>query len=111
MNGLNGFGTMAKEKIDNRPTEKMQFTIEFADNGIILRNPDNEDEVTLALTGGGVHLNNGYGYEIDHSEEYKSIGKKIYDWLTEVAVPEHANDFITTGAELHIIATLNGRKM
>ena len=37
-------------KIDNRPKEKMQLTIEFADNGIILRNPELEDEVTLALT-------------------------------------------------------------
>jgi len=31
-------------------TEKMRLTIEFADNGIILRNPDCEDIVELALT-------------------------------------------------------------
>ena len=31
----------------DRPKEKMQLTIEFADNGIILRNPELEDEVTL----------------------------------------------------------------
>ena len=31
--------------------EKMRMTIELADNGIILRNPDCEDEVTLALEG------------------------------------------------------------
>ena len=97
-------------KIDNRPKEKMQLTIEFADNGIILRNPELEDEVTLALTGKGTHKLEGYGYDIDHSEEYRAIGKKIYDWLTEVAVVEHSDYFITTGAELDITATLNGRR-
>ena len=96
-------------KIDNRPKEKMQFTIEFADNGIILRNPELEDEVTLALIK-EKHKEVGYGYDIDHSEEYRAIGKKIYDWLTEVAVVEHSDYFITTGAELDITATLNGRR-
>ena len=33
-------------KVDNRPKEKMQLTIEFADNGIILRNPELEDDAT-----------------------------------------------------------------
>ena len=97
-------------KIDNRPKEKMQLTIEFADNGIILRNPDCEDEVRLALTGKGTHKPEGYGYDIDHSEEYKEIGRKVYEWLTEVAVAEHSGDWIATGAELDIVATLTGRK-
>jgi hypothetical protein len=97
-------------KTDNRPNEKMQLTIEFADNGIILRNPEFEDEVTLALTGEGTHKPDGYGYDIDHSEEYRLIGKRIYDWLTEVVVAEYSGSFITTGAELDITATLNGRK-
>ena len=99
-------------KIDNRPKEKMQLTIEFADNGIILRNPECEDEVTLALTGkGALQTTEGYGYNIDHSEEYRAIGKKIYDWLTEVAMPEHSDYFVTTGTELDITATLNGRRI
>ena len=59
-------------KTDNRPKEKMQLTIEFADNGIILRNPELEDDVTLALIG----LDEG-GYNVIHDEEYKAIGKKI----------------------------------
>ena len=96
-------------KIDNKPKEKMRLTIEFADNGIILRNPELEDEVTLALTGKGIHRDDGYGYIIDHSEEYKILGRKIYEWLTEVVVPEYADYFITTGAELDIVATLTGR--
>ena len=97
-------------KIDNRPKEKMQLTIEFADNGIILRNPDFEDEVTLALTGKGTHKPEGYGYDIDHTEEYKAIGRKVYEWLTEVAVTEYSGYWIATGAELDIVATLTGRK-
>ena len=97
-------------KTDNRPKEKMRLTIEFADNGIILRNPDFEDEVTLALIK-EKHKEVGYGYDIDHSEEYRVIGKKIYDWLTEVVVAEYSGYLVTTGAELDITATLNGRRM
>ena len=97
-------------KTDNRPKEKMRLTIEFADNGIILRNPELEDEVTLALIK-EKHKEVGYGYDIDHSEEYRVIGKKIYDWLTEVVVAEYSGYLVTTGAELDITATLNGRRM
>ena len=97
-------------KIDNRPKEKMQLTIEFADNGIILRNPDCEDEVTLALTTETTSTSLARVCDFDHTEEYRAIGKKIYDWLTEVAVAEHADYWVSTGAELDIVATLTGRK-
>jgi hypothetical protein len=92
---------MAKE---NRPKEKMRLTIEFADNGIILRNPELEDEVTLALTKGE------WTDSIDHGDEYKVIGKKVYDWLMDVVVEGHAHELICTGAELDIMATLTGRE-
>ena len=98
-------------KIDNRPKEKMQLTIEFADNGIILRNPELEDEVTLALTTETTSTSLARVCDFDHTEEYRAIGKKIYDWLTEVAVAEHSDYWIATGAELDIVATLTGRKM
>ena len=88
-------------KIDNRPKENMQLTIEFADNGIILRNPECEDEIKLAVTGYGDTL---------YDEEYKAIGQKILDWLLEVVVPENADNLIVTGAELDITATMTGRK-
>lgn len=91
---------MAKTK-DN-PVETMRLDIEFADNGIILRNPDIEDEVTLAQV-------KGSGYNIDYSEVYRAIGKKIHDWLTDVAVPEHEDYWVSTGANLHIKAELTGR--
>ena len=89
-------------KIKNRPKEKMQLTIEFADNGIILRNPECEDEVTLALMKGD------WTDSIDHSDEYKAIGKKIYDWMMNVV---EEDEIIATGAELDITATLTGRAM
>ena len=92
-------------KLADRPKEKMQLTIEFADNGIILRNPELEDEVTLALLG----LDEG-GYNVTHDEEYKAIGRGVYDWLTEVVVSEHSGTWISTGAELNIMATINGRE-
>lgn len=98
--------------IDNRPKEKMQLTIEFADNGIILRNPELEDEVTLALTKiveYDPHVSRDR-YDFVHDDEYKVIGKKIYDWLTEVVVAEYSGYLVATGAELDIIATLNGRR-
>ena len=94
-------------KTTNNPVETMRLDIEFADNGIILRNPDCIDEVTLALT---LESADGEGKRTDwHAKEYRAIGKKIYDWLTDVAVPEHADHWITTGARLSIKAELEGR--
>ena len=45
----------------------------------------------------------------DYSEEYKAVGQKIYDWLINVAIEDHSYDWISTGAELSITATLCGR--
>lgn len=98
-------------KIDNRPKEKMRLTIEFADNGIILRDPNCEDIVELALTGKGtIKSMGGEYYAPDHNQEYEAIGKKVYDWLTDVVVCDHKDEIIATGAELEVIATLTGRK-
>ena len=98
---------MAKTK-DN-PVEQMKLNIEFADNGIILRNPYIEDEVTLALTKETLSTSLERFCDINHTEEYRAIGKKIYDWLTEVAVADHAGHWVSTGAKLHITAELTGR--
>ena len=97
-------------KTVNNPKEKMRMNIELADNGIIIRNPENEDEVTLALTGGGVNLNKGYGYEIDHSEEYKAIGKKIFDWLLDVVIQEHEGELVITNFDIDVVATRKGHE-
>ena len=94
-------------KVINNPKEKMRMNIEMADNGIIIRNPDCEDEVTLAMNGGGTRKADGYGYDIDHSDEYKAIGKKVYDWLMNEVVNEHT-DFIITNLDIDIVATCKG---
>lgn len=99
---------MKKQK-DNRPREMMRLAIEFADNGIVLRNLDCEDDVQVALHH-ATRKESGYGLDVDHSDEYRAIGRSIYNWLIEVAAAEHADEWITTGAELDIVATLNGRE-
>ena len=96
-------------KTTNNPVETMRIDIEFADNGIILRNPDIEDEVTLALRTETISTSLERFCDINHTEEYRAIGKKIYEWLTDGAITEHADRWITTGAHLHINAELTGR--
>ena len=98
-------------KTTNNPVETMRLDIEFADNGIILRNPDFEGYVTLALTK-EIPLEVGH-CDIDQTEVYCAIGKKIYEWLTDEAC-NHADHWESTGANLHIIhikAELTGRKI
>jgi hypothetical protein len=92
--------------MNTKPKEKMRLTIELADNGIILRNPECEDEVTLALQGN--RIQNGYDINIDHSEEYMAIGKKIYDWLNGDVATKWRGLWAITGAKLDITATLTG---
>lgn len=96
---------MAKIDIDNRPKEKMQLTIEFADNGIILRNPECEDEITLVLTRPGTGDN-----ELD--DEYNAIGKKVYEWMMDAvadSIDSRHEFYIVTSVDLEITATLNGK--
>lgn len=89
----------------NYPKEKMKLNIELADNGIILRNPHCEDDVFVAVTSEAKTIYD----EQDFVNEYKAIGKKVYDWLQNEVIPEHENDFIITNFDLDIIATCKGR--
>lgn len=91
-------------KVTNNPKEKMRMNIELADNGIIIRNPDEEDEVTLAITSND-YINRD---EHDLKNEYQAIGKKIYDWLLNVVIEDHT-DFIITNFDIDITATCKGR--
>ena len=93
-------------KIVNNPKEKIRMNIELADNGIIIRNPDSEDEITLAIT-----ERYGSDYKPDLSNEYKAIGQKIYDWLLDVVIQEHDTDLIITNFGIDITATCKGRPM
>ena len=80
-------------KVTSNPKEKMRMNIELADNGIIIRNPENEDEVTIAL----------------EKSEPRAIGQKIFNWLETVA-HDHKNDFIITNIDIDITATFTGRE-
>lgn len=75
--------------------EKMRMNIEMADNGIIIRNPECEDDVKLATSG---------------ANEYKSIGKKVYDWLMDVVMQKHKNELIITNFDIEVVATCKGRE-
>ena len=90
-------------KVTNNPKEKMRMNIELADNGIIIRNPDEEDEVTIAQTALNFH-------EKDNINEYQAIGKKMYDWLMDVVIQYHT-DFIITNFDIDVVATCKGRPM
>ena len=94
------------EKTVNNPKEKMRMNIELADNGIIIRNPDCEDDITLAITSEVRTIYN----ERDLSNEYKAIGKKIYDWLLDVVIQEHESDLIITNFDIDVVATCKGRE-
>ena len=80
----------------------MRINIELADNGIIIRNPDSEDEVTIAQTALNFH-------EKDSVNEYQAIGKKVYDWMMNDVVNKHT-DFIITNFDIDIVATCKGRE-
>ena len=94
-------------KISNNPKEKMRMNIELADNGIIIRNPDCEDEVTLAITSDARTIYN----DKDLSNEYKAIGRKIYDWILDVVIQEHEDELIITNFDIDVVATCKGRAM
>lgn len=94
-------------KTVNNPREKMRMNIELADNGIIIRNPELEDDVTLAMDRG--HNIGSYNYEPDHSEEYQTIGRKIYDWLFNTVIENHRDDLIITAFDIDIQAVAKGR--
>ena len=85
------------------PAECLKMNIELADNGIIIRNPENEDEVTLAMNKGEI------GDTIYDDDIYKAIGKKVYDWILDVVMEEHT-DFIITNFDIDITATCKGRE-
>lgn len=89
------------------PKEKMRMNIELADNGIIIRNPNCEDDVTLAITREERTIYNGR----DLTNEYKAIGQKIYDWLLDVVIQEHEDELIITNFDIDLVATCKGREM
>lgn len=79
-------------------TETLRMELELADNGIILRNPDCVDDVTLAID-----------EDIIRRSGYEAIGKKLLDWLINVVFEEHCSEFVVTGFDIKIDAKCVGR--
>ena len=92
------------KKATNNPTGSEQIEIELADNGIILRDCADPDDVFLAL-----YDRNGEP-PFDRDDIYKAIGRDIFIWLMDVLVERHP-EHITTGCRLTINAELLGRPM
>lgn len=87
--------------------DTLSLNIELADNGIIIRD---RDDVKLAINRAAHDSCSRLGYNIDHTEEYKAIGKSIYDWIINLVIPEHADELIVTNIDLDIDAVCMGRE-
>lgn len=95
-----------KEYKRSKKVEVMNLNIELADNGIIIRNEANEDEVTLAL-----ERDERFNDEKDRRQDmYKAIGEKIYDWLMDDVINKQSDELIVTNFELDICVECVGRE-
>lgn len=95
-----------KEYKRSKKVEVMNLNIELADNGIIIRNEANEDEVTLAL-----ERDERFNDEKDRRQDmYKAIGEKIYDWLMDDVINKQSDELIVTNFELDICVECVGKK-
>lgn len=96
---------MSKKQATAR-AEYLKMNIELADNGIIIRNPNEDDEVTLAL-----HLRDSRDYNGDNcrEDEYKAIGKKIFDFLMDDLVENHT-ELIITNFDIEVQVIAKGRE-
>ena len=88
--------------------ETMRMVIETADNGMILRNPEEPDDVHLAVA--KATKNDGFGYTFDHSDEHRAIGRRIYDWLMEELSEEYEDEMVITEFGIEINAWVTGRE-
>lgn len=89
------------------PAECLKMNIELADNGIIIRNPENEDEVFLAMES---YRPTSDGPSTDHSDEYKLIGMKVYHWLFDEVLEKHSDKLIITNFDIDVVAVAKGRE-
>ena len=91
-------------KTVKQPMEKMRMNIELADNGIIIRNLDCEDDVTLAITSEARTI-----YNEKYLTIIMAIGRKIYDWLLDVVIQKPGDELIITNFDIDVVATCKGR--
>lgn len=95
-----------KEYKRSNQLEVMNLNIELADNGIIIRNKANEDEVTLAL-----ERDERFNDEKDRRQDmYKAIGEKVYDWLMDDVVNKQSDKLVVTHFDVNIGVECIGRE-
>lgn len=93
----------------NKRSEKLEFMnldIELADNGIIIRNEANEDEVTLALE----RDRRNYDEKDSRQDMYKAIGEKVYDWLMDDVINKQSDNLVVTNFDVEISVECIGRE-
>lgn len=95
-----------KEYKRSNKLEEMNLNIELADNGIIIRNEANEDDVTLAL-----ERDERFNDEKDRRQDiYKAIGEKVYDWLMDDVVNKQSDKLVVTHFDVEICVECIGRE-
>lgn len=60
---------------------KTKLNIELADNGVILRDPENSDMVTVAKV-------DDYGHSKDKNDVYNAVGKQLMLALEAIVPPQ-----------------------
>ena len=60
---------------------KIKLNIELADNGVILRDPENSDFVTVAKV-------QDYGHSEGKSDVYKAVGRQLMNALEAQDIPQ-----------------------
>ena len=96
-------------KIKKTAESAMLLDIEFADNGIIIRDPIDPDCITIA-TYQDTHHNGVLDKDIEFADIYTKLGRILYTWLCEVVIGEHEKELYTTGFKLVFHASCVGRK-
>lgn len=96
------------EKRELGAVDKLHLNIELAENGIIIHREGCSNFMTLAVHGAGTRKPEGYGYDIDHSQEHQAIGRIIYNWLMNIVTPEHGEELLITNFDLDVRCKCQG---
>lgn len=92
--------------------DKLHLNIELAENGIIIHQLKyGTDSMILAVNGAGTHKPEGYGFDIDHSQEHQAIGRIIYNWLMNEVTNEHGEEILITNFDIQVRCKCQGREL
>lgn len=95
-----------EEKKQTEP-DVLRISIDLANNGVIIRNPDDEGDVQLVLY--KPHCENSFSTESAHDDEYKEIGKRIVFWMYNAVLEMHSDELNVTGFNMEVAVSCIGR--